>query len=155
MVALLFDKAGISPWIGILAAMATGAGAGLIVGYPTFRLRGHYFALALLAYPLTLLYVFEWLGYQEVSLPLKRENAAAFMQFTDPKAYIAISLALLALAMSICFWIKYSRFGLSLTAIKQNEAAAEASGIDALRWKLLAIMVSGAMAGAAGPCSVC
>jgi len=150
VVALLFDKAGISPWIGILAAMFTGALAGLVVGYPTFRLRGHYFALALLAYPLTLLYVFEWLGYQEVSLPLKRENAAAYMQFTDPKAYVAISLALLALAMSICFWIKHSRFGLSLTAIKQNEAAAEASGIDALRWKLLAIMVSGAMAGAAG-----
>ena len=150
VVALLFQNAGVSPWIGIVAAMGTGAAAGLVVGYPTFRLRGHYFALALLAYPLTLLYIFEWLGFQEVSLPLKRENAAAFMQFADQKAYIVISLGLLVVAMAVCFWIKHSRFGLSLNAIKQNEAAAEASGIDALRWKLLAIMVSGAMAGAAG-----
>src|SRR5207249_4193731 len=94
VVALLFHKAGVSPWIGIVAAMATGAAAGLVVGYPTFRLRGHYFALALLAYPLTLLYIFEWLGFQEVSLPLKREDAAAFMQFADQKAYIVISLGL-------------------------------------------------------------
>ena len=150
VVALLFEKLGVSPWIGIVAAMGTGALAGVVIGYPTFRLRGHYFALAMLAYPLTLLYVFEWLGFQEVSLPLKRENAAAWMQFADQKVYIAINLAMLALALTVCFWIKHSRFGLSLAALKQNEAAAEASGIDALRWKLLAIMVSGAMAGGAG-----
>ena len=43
--------------------------------FPTFRLRGVYFALSMLAYPLALLYVFEWLGYQEVTLPMKRDNA--------------------------------------------------------------------------------
>jgi len=149
-VALLFVKGGISPWLGIPAAMLVGALAGLLVGYPTFRLRGHYFALALLAYPLTLLYLFEWLGYQEISLPLKRGNGAVYMQFQDQRWYVAISLVLLAAALMVAYRIRNSRFGLALTAIKQNEAAAEASGIDTLRWKLRAIMVSGAMAGAAG-----
>jgi branched-chain amino acid transport system permease protein len=149
-VALLFARADVSPWFGVPAAMLVGAVAGVLVGYPTFRLRGHYFALALLAYPLTLLYVFEWLGLQELSLPLKRENPAAFMQFSDHRVYVAISLLLLAAALVTSHRIRNSRFGLALTAIRQNEAAAEASGIDTLRWKMLAIMVSGAMAGAAG-----
>ena len=43
--------------------------------------------------------------------------------------------------------IERSRFGMSLLAIKQNEAAAEAAGIDTLRWKLQAITVSAAIAG--------
>jgi branched-chain amino acid transport system permease protein len=150
VVALLFEHLGVSPWLGLMAAASCGALAGLVIGVPTFRLRGHYFALAMLAYPLTLLYVFEWLGLQEVSLPLKREDATAFMQFSDQRIYVAIALALLALSLTACFAIRHSRFGLSLAALKQNEAAAEASGIDTIRWKLLAFMASGAMAGAAG-----
>ena len=69
--------------------------AGLAVGFPTFRLRGHYFALAMLAYPLALLYVFEWLGYQELTLPIKRENPVAYMQFSDHRAYTLLALGML------------------------------------------------------------
>jgi len=74
-----------SPWVLVPIAAALGAVAGLLIGLPTFRLRGVYFALAMLAYPLALLYVFEWLGYQEVTLPMKRETPAAFMQFADQR----------------------------------------------------------------------
>src|SRR5580765_6795959 len=62
----------VTPWFGIPLGMLVGVVAAALIGYPTFRLRGHYFALAMLAYPLALLYVFEWLGYQEVALPMKR-----------------------------------------------------------------------------------
>ena len=48
-------------------AAVLGGVAGLLIGFPTFRLQGHYFALAMLAYPLAILYVFEWLGFQEVT----------------------------------------------------------------------------------------
>ena len=54
----------ITPWIGIPAGVVVGMIAGVLIGIPTFRLRGHYFALSMLAYPLAMLYVFEWLGLQ-------------------------------------------------------------------------------------------
>ena len=54
-VAIAFAKFGVSPWIGIVAAAGVGALAGAMVGIPTFRLRGVYFSLAMLAYPLALL----------------------------------------------------------------------------------------------------
>jgi len=149
-VTLLLVKVGVTPWIGIPAGMLVGVAAGVLIGYPTFRLRGVYFALAMLAYPLALLYVFEWLGYQEVPLPMKREAPAAYMQFADHRAYVVIALAMLVVAMIVSLRIERSRFGLSLIAIKQNEWAAEASGIDTWRWKMKAIMVSGAIAAAAG-----
>ena len=149
-VTLLLVKFDVTPWIGVPAGMLVGAAAGAVIGYPTFRLRGVYFALAMLAYPLALLYIFEWLGYQEVPLPMKRDAPAAYMQFSDHRAYVVIALAMLVIALLVSLRIERSRFGLSLTAIKQNEWAAEASGIDALRWKLKAIMLSGAIAAAAG-----
>jgi ABC-type branched-subunit amino acid transport system ATPase component len=124
--------------------------AAIIIGLPTFRLRGHYFALSMLAYPLAMLYVFEWLGYQEVSLPMKREAPALYAQFTDPRAYIVLALLLLVVCMIVSLHVERSRFGMSLTAIKQNEPAASAAGIDAWRWKMLALIVSAGMAAAAG-----
>ena len=149
-VTLLLVKLDITPWFGIPLGMVVGVVAGVLIGFPTFRLRGHYFALAMLAYPLALLYIFEWLGYQEVALPMKRESAAFFMQFSDHRAYVVIALAMLVAVMLVSLRIERTRFGLSLTAIKQNEWAAEASGIDTWRWKMKAIMVSGAIAAGAG-----
>jgi ABC-type branched-subunit amino acid transport system ATPase component/ABC-type branched-subunit amino acid transport system permease subunit len=140
----------LSPWLLIPLAALLGGVAGLLIGFPTFRLRSHYFALAMLAYPLALLYVFEWLGYQELTLPMKRENAAAYMQFEDHRIYTMIALAMLIGIVLMTRVIERSRFGMSLIAIKQNEAAAEAAGVNTLMWKLRAIALSGAIAGAVG-----
>jgi branched-chain amino acid transport system permease protein len=140
----------LSPWFLIPIAGLLGGIAGLLIGFPTFRLRSHYFALAMLAYPLALLYVFEWLGYQELTLPMKRENAAAFMQFGDPRIYTLIALVFVVAIVLMTRVIERSRFGMALIAIKQNEEAAEAVGIDTLAWKLRAITLSGAVAGAVG-----
>jgi len=140
----------LSPWLLIPVAGVLGGLAGLLIGLPTFRLRGVYFALAMLAYPLALLYVFEWLGYQEVTLPMKRDNAFAYMQFADQRTYTIIALLMLILFVLMTRWLERTRFGLALLAIKQNEAAAEAAGINTLAWKLRAIALSGAIAGMVG-----
>jgi ABC-type branched-subunit amino acid transport system ATPase component/ABC-type branched-subunit amino acid transport system permease subunit len=140
----------LTPWLLIPIAAVIGAVSGLLIGFPTFRLRGHYFALAMLAYPLAMLYVFEWLGYQELTLPIKREAPFAYMQFSDPRLYTLVALALLLGIVLITRAVERSRFGMALLAIKQNEAAAEAAGIDALAWKLRSIVLSGAVAGAVG-----
>ena len=140
----------LSPWVLIPIAAMFGGVAGLLIGFPTFRLQGHYFALAMLAYPLAILYVFEWLGFQEVPLPIKRDNPIAYMQFADPRIYTLLALAMMLGTILLTRRIEKSRFGMALLAIKQNEAAAEAAGINTLAWKLRAITLSGAIAGAIG-----
>jgi branched-chain amino acid transport system ATP-binding protein/branched-chain amino acid transport system permease protein len=140
----------LSPWLLIPVAAMLGGIAGLLIGFPTFRLQGHYFALAMLAYPLAILYVFEWLGFQEVTLPIKRDAPIAYMQFADPRLYTLLALAIMLATILLTQVIERSRFGMALLAIKQNEAAAEAAGINTLAWKLRAITLSGAVAAAIG-----
>ncbi len=147
---LLLVSYGVTPWLGIPIGAALGSVAGAAIGWPTFRLRGSYFALAMLAYPLMLAYLFAWLGLQEISIPLHREHAAWFMQFSDVRVYVALALGLLLLAACTSLWVERSRFGLALAAIKQNELAAEVAGIDTLRAKMAAMMISGGFAAAAG-----
>jgi ABC-type branched-subunit amino acid transport system ATPase component/ABC-type branched-subunit amino acid transport system permease subunit len=140
----------LSPWLLIPIAAMLGGLAGVLIGFPTFRLQGHYFALAMLAYPLAILYVFEWLGFQEITLPIKRNNPIAYMQFSDPRAYTLLALVVLVGAILLTRAVERGRFGMALLAIKQNQAAAEAAGINTLVWKLRAISLSGAVAGAIG-----
>jgi branched-chain amino acid transport system permease protein len=147
---IAFVTFGITPWIGVPLGVVVGVIAGILIGIPTFRLRGHYFALAMLAYPLAMLYVFEWIGYQEVPIPMKREAPLFYAEFSDPRAYMVLALILLAICMIAAMHIERSRFGMSLAAIKQNEPAASAAGIDPMRWKMLAMMVSAAIGSAAG-----
>ena len=90
-VTIAFVKFGVTPWLGIPLGIVVGVVAGIVIGLPTFRLRGHYFALSMLAYPLAMLYVFEWLGYQEVPLPMMRDDPARYAQFDDGRIYTMIA----------------------------------------------------------------
>ena len=145
----------LTPWLGIPLGMAVGAVAAVLIGLPTFRLRGHYFALSMLAYPLAILYVLEYLGFQEVPLPMHREHPTLFLQFTNPFFSTLVALALFVAAMIAGMLVENSRFGLALLAIRQNELAAEAAGLDTWRWKMRAIVASGAIAAAAGGLYAC
>jgi branched-chain amino acid transport system permease protein len=140
----------VTPWFLIPAAGVFGAVAGVLIGALTFRLRSHYFALAMLAYPLAMLNVFMWLGYQELTIPIKRDFPAAYMQFDDPRINTLLAVAMTVVIVVLSQAIERSRFGMALIAIKQNEAAAEAAGVDTLAWKLRAITLSGGIAGAVG-----
>jgi len=63
---------------------------------------------------------------------------------------VVLALGLLVFSLFVSLWVENSRFGMSLLAIKQNEPAAEAAGIDTWRWKMLALMLSGALSAMAG-----
>ena len=145
----------LTPWLGIPLGMIVGGIAAVVIGTPTFRLRGHYFALSMLAYPLAILYFMQYFGFQEMSLPMHRENPGAYLEFSDPRYYTLVAVGLLAVAIFVCMLIENSRFGLALLAVRQNELAAEAAGIDSKTWKMRALIVSGMIAAAAGGLYAC
>ncbi|HEY7203435.1 MAG TPA: branched-chain amino acid ABC transporter ATP-binding protein/permease [Methylomirabilota bacterium] len=147
---LLAAKLGITPWLGMLAGAAVAVLAALLIGTPTFRLAGIYFGLATLAYPLIFRIVMDYLGYQEVAIPMVRDRPALFMQFTEPRAFDLLALALLAATLVLSRLIEGSRLGYSLRAIKENEQAALAMGVDAFRCKMAAYALSAAPAALAG-----
>jgi branched-chain amino acid transport system permease protein len=145
----------LTPWLGIALGMAVAAGAAVLIGLPTFRLRGHYFALSMLAYPLAILYFLQYLGFQEMSLPMHRNHPVMFLQFANPHSYTLVAVLLLIVGVFVCMLVENSRFGLALLAIRQNELAAEAAGINARLWKMRALVVSGMIAAAAGGFYAC
>jgi ABC-type branched-subunit amino acid transport system ATPase component/ABC-type branched-subunit amino acid transport system permease subunit len=145
----------LTPWLGIPLGMVVAACAAVLIGLPTFRLRGHYFALSMLAYPLAILYFLQYLGFQEMSLPMHRNHPVEFLQFANPHSYTLVAVLFLIVGVFVCMLVENSRFGLALLAIRQNELAAEAAGISARLWKMRALVVSGMIAAAAGGFYAC
>jgi ABC-type branched-subunit amino acid transport system ATPase component/ABC-type branched-subunit amino acid transport system permease subunit len=147
---LLAAKVGLTPWLGMLVGAAVAVLAAVLIGTPTFRLAGIYFGLATLAYPLIFRIVMDYLGYQEVSIPMVRDRPALFMQFAEPRTFDLLALGILAATLVLSQLIETSRLGYSLRAIKENEQAAEAMGVDSFRCKMAAYMLSAAPAAIAG-----
>jgi branched-chain amino acid transport system permease protein len=145
----------LTPWLGIPLGMIVAAIAAVLIGLPTFRLRGHYFALSMLAYPLAILYFLQYLGFQEMSLPMHRDRPVEFLQFVNPHYNTLVAVGFLIAGLFVCMLVENSRFGLALLAIRQNELAAEAAGINARLWKMRALVVSGMIAAAAGGFYAC
>ena len=149
-VVLMTTLLGVTPWLGIFAAAATGALASVIIGRITFRLRGHYFALAMLAYPSLFIFFFDWMGWQELSFPIDRASPIMAMHFDDTRIYSVLGVMMMTLAMLVTALTERSLFGLAMLSIKQNEFAAEAAGINTFRIKMVAFVASGALAGLCG-----
>lgn len=151
---LLLIHTGVTPWSGMWAGAALAALLSLLVGYPTFRLRRHYFALATLALAEMVRILFlNWpfVGAAVgVYLPLSLMNRPwAFMWNTKPPYYEA-ALALFGLACALAAVTDRARLGLYLRAIDQDEEAAAALGIPARKYKLLAMGLSAALTALAG-----
>ncbi|HEY2995940.1 MAG TPA: branched-chain amino acid ABC transporter ATP-binding protein/permease [Methylomirabilota bacterium] len=147
---LLVVKTGLTPWIGMAAGVVAAVLAAALIGIPTFRLAGIYFGLATLAYPLIFRIVMDWLGYQEVAIPMQRERPGWFMQFTEPRSFDLLALGVLAAALALSYVIETSRLGYRLRAIRENEQAAEAMGVNAFRVKMAGYMLSAAPAAVVG-----
>jgi branched-chain amino acid transport system permease protein len=147
---LLAAKLHLTPWLGMLGGAGVAVLAALLIGTPTFRLAGIYFGLATLAYPLIFRILMDFLGYQEVAIPMVRDHPVLFMQFAEPRTFDLLALVLLGATLVLSRLIETSRLGYSLRAIKENEQAAEAMGVDAFRCKMAAYVLSAAPAALAG-----
>jgi branched-chain amino acid transport system permease protein len=147
-------QGGLNAWIALPLAIAAAALVGLFFGALSFRygLRGSYFALVTLAFAevfriVALSVPFTGAG---VGLMLPLRAGAAQMQFTQRNGFVLLMLALVVLGLLATTWLRHSRFGAWLQAVRDNEDAARAIGVDPLRVKLGAIGLSGALMGAAG-----
>ncbi len=140
----------LTPWIGVLLGAVVCAGGAVLIGIPTFRLRGTYFVLATLTFPLVLELIAQYYELHEVVVPLKTEQPARFMQFIDPKSYGWVFLGLLTVTLLFTAWLNRNDFGLRLRATRADQRAAQSVGINTAYAKLVAFAVSAAVAGMCG-----
>ena len=145
---------GLNPWLALALAVSAAAGVGLFVGALTFRygLKGSYFALVTLAFAEVFRILAVSLGFTGggVGLMLPLRESFANMQFASRKGYIVLVLGFVVAAMLVTAWLRHSRFGAQLQAVRDNEDAARAIGVDPWRVKLGAIVLSGGFMGAGG-----
>lgn len=151
---LLFLRLGISPWIGMLAgAMVAGIAAALL-SVPTFRLKGHYFALATLAFAEVLRVIANsWAdlsgGPVGLTVPFLGTQPLSFA-FRAVSSYYWIILALLVIVCMVFYVLAHGAMGYRLRAVRENEAAAEVAGVNTFRVKLVASVISAALTAMCG-----
>ncbi len=151
---LLLIHFGISPWLGLIASAALGGVAALVISLPTMRLRGHYFALATLAFGEVMRVIGNsWSdltgGPVGISVPFAKSSFVMF-QFSDTRTYYWLMLAAFVAVTVIFMAMKRSRTGYRLQAIKENTDAAEVIGVNTTRAKVFAAIVSGALMASLG-----
>jgi len=144
---LLLLHWGWSPWLGMLAGGALASAFGLFAGYLSFRygLRGPYFSLVTLAFAEMLRVVaVNWkaVGSSLGLVVPNRGSAPAMFLFAEKLPYYYVILAMALGAVWITRAIERSRMGYALAAVRENEDAAEAAGVDALSTKLRAMALS-------------
>ena len=147
---ILMSKWHLTPLLGVWVGIALAVLAAVLIGWPTFKLSGTYFSLATLAYPLMFIPVLSYLGFQEVSVPFIREGGEWYLQFSETWSYALVALGLVVVTMVTTIRIERSRLGASLLAIRDDEWAAQAAGVNTTRVKLIAFSISAAIAAAAG-----
>ncbi|MGI6855592.1 branched-chain amino acid ABC transporter permease [Mesorhizobium sp. 1B3] len=152
--AILQVKYGVNAWLALGAGIVAGTAMGAFIGALAFRygLKGSYFALVTLAFAEVLRICassFDFTGGGS-GLQLKLEPGLSTLQFNDRAVVYTILLAVVALVMALTALLKFSRFGAYLIAVRENEDAARALGIDTYRIKVQAMAIAGAFGGLAG-----
>jgi branched-chain amino acid transport system permease protein len=145
---------GVSPWLGMLAGMALAVLVSQAIGYPCFRLRGHYFAIATIGIgEIVQTAAINWDaigGARGVWLPIKPETLANFQFHRAKWVYYYIALALLVAVFGVTGLVQRSRLGYYFRAIREDPDAAQSLGVALTRYKLLAIAASAAFTAVGG-----
>jgi branched-chain amino acid transport system permease protein len=145
----------LTPWLGMLAGAALAVLISQVIGYPVFRLRGHYFAIATIGVGeivQTLVINWDWAGgARGLFVPIKRPDSLLNFQFHESKAvYYYIALGLLVLALAATRWLERSRRGYVFRAIREDQDAAASLGVHVAHEKNVAIAVSAALTALGG-----
>ena len=116
----------------------------MIIGFPAFRLKGIYFVIGTLVLAEILRLIFYTILPEADVMPMKLLGAYSLI----PRYYLSLVFAVLSVAA--VYWISRSRLGMGLLAVREDEEAAEASGVNTQKHKLLALLISTFMAGLTG-----
>ncbi len=152
---LLFVKLGVSPWIGIVAAIGVAVAMGLFIGFLSFRygLTGPFFALIMLAFAEIFHMVSKsWdrvgaaLG---ILIPLKG-NSPSLMQFTEKEPFYFMLVWIVALVTYLTWRFEGTRTGLYWQAIREDQDAASALGVSPMKFKLVAMVFSAGLTAMGG-----
>jgi branched-chain amino acid transport system permease protein len=145
---------GVNAWIAWSFAALGGAFVGWIVGVLSYRagLKGAYFALITLAVAEVGRIVANSVPITKggLGILLRADPQPANFQFRDPIWFYYLALALCLLSLLIAWQLTRTRFGARLAAIRENEDAAQALGIDTFREKVKCMTLSGGLCGAGG-----
>jgi branched-chain amino acid transport system permease protein len=155
--AMMFTRLGVGPWLGLLAAIPLAAACGAIIGYLAFRFRvaGVYFAILTIAFAEFARIGFDNWGFVNASsglfLPVKQYAHNDLWQLRgSPTMFYYVILAATVLVFVLCHFLIHRRIGYFWLAIREDEEAARAAGIDTFRYKMYAVMVSAAVTSFAG-----
>jgi len=152
--ALLSMRLGLTPWVGMWIGGVLAAALGAVIGYLGFRfgLRGFYFVLLTVAFAeicrVVALNVDAVGG--ALGLYITFTGNPRQFQFQDNRVYYYVALVLMLAATLLVRAIEQRRFGAYLTAIRQDESACEALGVDTLRVKMVAMILSSFLTGVGG-----
>jgi len=142
---LLFIKLGVSPWPGMLIGALVSGGVSVAIGWPCFRLRGAYFALATIAFAEMVRVLFNhWEfvgGAVGLRLPVLGDSLSAF-QFRSYLPYYCIISIFFVLSFLLVWKLSKSKTGFYWKAIKSDPDAAESLGIDTTKYKLISMFIS-------------
>ena len=134
--------------VGLVSAAAASAGAALLLGAVALRIRGLYLALVTLVFGSVFadtIFTLPRLNGQDAGVSAYRPTALA-----SEYRYYLFALAMVALCVYVDVWVRKTKLGRGLVALRENELVAAANGVNVLSYKLLAFTISGAMAGLAG-----
>jgi len=144
----------VNPWIGLIAGGVVAALVAAAIGYPCSNLRGHYFAIASIAFAeIVRVHFNNWTlvnAAEGISLPMLDESFINFMFHNSKVPYYYIMLAFLIIALVVCYFVATSKMGYYFRAIKESHDVAEVLGVNVVRYRLIAIMISAFLSAMAG-----
>ena len=149
---ILTGRYGWSYMAGVAVAMVMGAAVAFIVGLPALRLRGLYLAITTLGFAAVMDYSvlkIPWLSRGSAGVELPRPVAGTFI-FTRNADYLALILVLLIGVWFLDANVVRTKLGRAFFGIREDERVAQSFGVDVARYKLIAFVLSGALAGLAG-----